>query len=427
MTSATPAAAVRLQCGWQCYDWGKEASTSEVASLLKRHGESGKFAELWMGTHPTLPSRAVVSSTAPCTVPLTEFLSTNPSYFSAKHAEHPHFSGQVPFLLKVLSIAKALSVQAHPNKKLAEQLHQLDPKNYRDANHKPELIVALTPFHGLCCFRRVEDIMRFVRRAPPLEEILCGCLPADGAPLSKDAERDVLRSIMKTLYTSTSKETMERAVQAHKASLESLKELSSSPKAEKEDEVFLQLATDFPGDVGCWMVYILNLVHLQPGEGLFLRDGEPHAYLSGDGVEVMATSDNVVRAGLTPKYMDVPTLLSMLSYDTDGLREAFRPALPVGENGALVQRYLPTNDFADFSLYRVVLASTASSCLQQRVNIELPTLGIAIVLDGVGVVNAVHVHRGDVVLLPSSVEIVRAEESVEDVPFTLFIASSNDL
>jgi mannose-6-phosphate isomerase len=433
--SQTPfLAAEKLQCGVQHYEWGKCASSSAVASLLHReHEGSQKFAELWMGAHPSLPSHVVVADDdrSSRTVLLPDFLAAHPEFVSEAHRNHSAFGGTVPFLLKVLSIAKALSIQAHPNKVLAAQLHALDPTSYRDPNHKPELIVALTPFEGLCSFRTVQDLTQFVESIPPLHDLLrtCSTLPASAAAaaaLSKDEERCVLRDVMTTLYTATPKEVMSQSLRTHTEALQRARDAAehrSGPDLRAEDVVFLRLVEDFPSDVGCWMVYVLNLVHLNPGEGLFLRDSEPHAYLSGDGMEVMATSDNVVRAGLTPKFIDVNTLLSMLTYNSGGLAEAFRPAQEFPEGGGVVvQRYCPTADFPDFSLYRVALRRVGTA--PAATSIVLPTFGIGIVLTGGVAVNGRTASRGDVLLVTPNVSITLEEGSEES---SLFIASTNDL
>lgn len=422
-------AAEKLQCGVQHYDWGKDASCSAVASLLHRQDEDDgrkKFAELWMGSHPSLPSRVITGEGGSESVSLSDFLAAHPHYVSEAHQSHSTFSGTVPFLLKILSIAKALSIQAHPNKALAAQLHALDPANYRDPNHKPELIVAITPFEGLCSFRTVSDFMRFVTTIPPLHAILRSCTklpatPESAAELSKEEEREVLRAVMTALYTTTPKDVITESLRTH---AENLRRQQDAPLS-SEDVVFLRLVADFPSDVGCWMVYVLNLVHLNPGEGLFLRDSEPHAYLSGDGVEIMATSDNVVRAGLTPKYMDVQTLITMLTYNSGGLAEAFRPAQEFCEKDhAVVQRYRPTPDFPDFSLYRVALRQTVDADSPARATLTLPTFGIGIVLTGGVLVNDRVAVRGDVLLVTPQVVVELQDASLEAL---LFIASTNDL
>lgn len=400
--------ATLLQCGCQQYDWGKPASSSLVASLTSEYPSAAsrqptdKFAELWIGTHPSMPSTIAATSE-----PLSSYLldpSQRSAYFSAAH-EASGFKGDVPFLLKVLSIGKGLSIQAHPNKELAVQLHARDPKNYKDPNHKPELIVALTPFEGLCCFRKALQVAEFARGIPSLWALIGSAL--DGA--SGASEADQLRAAMTTLYK-LDKATIAAALRQHQAALVALGQ--EATEAVDEHRVFLRLMSEFPDDVGCWMVYILNLVRLSPGEGLFLNANEPHAYLQGDGVEIMATSDNVVRAGLTPKFIDVDTLLSMLTYDTSGLSDAFRSTDP----SLSVQRYLPGGCVLDFSLYRISLSQSETT------ELLLPTCGLGLCIEGAAIVNSVKIRRGDTFVVTPSV-LVECNES--DV--VIFLASTNDL
>ena len=136
MVSPTDKKAVRLDCVVQHYAWGSDA-TGLVARLTNHTTTDKPCAELWMGTHPSGPS--TIHSTKQT---LSEYLGGR----------------QLPFLFKVLSVKTALSIQAHPDKKLAEQLHSRDPKNYPDDNHKPEMAIAVTNFEALCSFRTVEDV-----------------------------------------------------------------------------------------------------------------------------------------------------------------------------------------------------------------------------------------------------------------------------
>lgn len=408
--------ASKLLCGFQTYDWGKPAETSLVASFAAAAGsdlsahiaKGSRFAELWIGTHPSMPARMVEAPSTSLTQYLTAEDQRKHAYFSAKH-QSSAYRNDVPYLLKVLSIGKALSIQAHPNKALAEELHKRDPKNYKDPNHKPELIVALTPFEGLCCFRKLSQVLQYAKAIPPLGKLLGDAVQIQGA-----GEADVLRSIMTVLYK-TDAAVIRDALRQHQSTL---LQQPSPAELPLEDRVFLRTMTEFPDDVGCWMVYILNLVSLSPGEALFLKDSEPHAYLKGDGVEIMATSDNVVRAGLTPKFIDVDTLLGMLTYDTKGLDAAFRPA-PAAD--VPLHRYLPAPHVTDFSLYRVRPHAAAGD---KSVAVAMPTVGLGICVEGRVVVNGLNVSVGETFVATPSVLVSLADgASTADV----FIASTNDL
>ncbi|OSX68748.1 hypothetical protein BU14_2297s0001, partial [Porphyra umbilicalis] len=355
--AAPPSSVLRLTPAAQTYAWGALPATSLVARLAARNAPDGApvgaatpHAELWMGTHPTAPARLASDGR-----PLAAYLAGR------------GLPG-LPFLLKVLSVRTALSIQAHPTKELAAKLHASNPDAYKDDNHKPEMAVAVTPFSAMCCFRRVAAIVADCDRLPALVGAfggggadLVGRLrgvvggPAGGTAAGEGdadadaASADALRSAFGAL--------MNRDAGAVAASLDALLDaVRALPAADRTpaDGLLLTLAGQYPGDVGCFAAYLLNQVTLQPGEALFLPANEPHAYLSGDCVEVMATSDNVVRAGLTPKFKDVPVLVKMLTY-------AAGPPLPpvVTRLGPCLVRYTPP--VKEFMLERVDVPAVAAA------------------------------------------------------------------
>ncbi|KAK2103367.1 hypothetical protein P7K49_017223 [Saguinus oedipus] len=367
-----------LSCAVQHYAWGKMGSNSEVARLLASSdplaqiAEDKPYAELWMGTHPRGDAKILDNRISQKT--LGQWIAENQDSLGSKVKDT--FNGNLPFLFKVLSVETALSIQAHPNKELAEKLHLQAPQHYPDANHKPEMAIALTPFQGLCGFRPVEEIITFLKSK--LGRMLRACVLGQGYLGNPDDSRNV-GGEQRSHITGTEgpheavfgasgpdqaqvwlprarevpefqvligddaathlKQSMSRDPQAVASALKSC--FSHLMKSEKkvvveqlnllvkrisqqvaagnnmEDifgELLMQLHQQYPGDIGCFAVYFLNLLTLKPGEAMFLEANVPHAYLKGDCVECMACSDNTVRAGLTPKFIDVPTLCEMLSY-----------------------------------------------------------------------------------------------------------------
>ncbi|KAI9799764.1 MAG: Mannose-6-phosphate isomerase [Piccolia ochrophora] len=321
---------LRLQCGELTYDWGKVGKESAAARFASATPSSDfsiqdekPYAELWMGTHPSLPSRDLETQRS-----LLDLVQDNQALMSQEIGER--YGQKLPFLFKVLSIRKALSIQAHPDKKLAEQLHAKDSENYPDDNHKPEMTIAITPFDGLCGFRPLSEISHFLSTVPSLRKLL-------GEDVAKEFE-----SITKGQETSDDQAATERNKKAlkslfsalmncEKESIETLAE-DLVGAAQREGQNFAggggpsnegqeladlveRLNGQFPGDLGLFVLFFLNYVKMEPGEGMFLKADDIHAYLSGDIIECMASSDNVVRAGFTPKFKDVPTLTSMLTYD----------------------------------------------------------------------------------------------------------------
>ncbi|RDW89868.1 mannose-6-phosphate isomerase pmi1 [Aspergillus mulundensis] len=243
------------------------------------------------------------------------------------------YGGKLPFLFKVLSIRKALSIQAHPNKKLAETLHARDSKNYPDDNHKPEMTIAITPFEGLCGFRPLAEIVHFLKAVAPLRGLIGAQTATDfentvrGSEDTEDPEQTKKnKAALRTLFTSlmkSSPEDIEAAAQelvaAAQSSPETFASLVNAPDTNPTDaaelaSIIVRLNEQFPNDIGLFVFFFLNFVCLEPGEAMFLKADDIHAYISGDIIECMASSDNVVRAGFTPKFKDVDTLTEMLTY-----------------------------------------------------------------------------------------------------------------
>lgn len=331
---------LRLQCGVNSYDWGKVGQESAAARYAATTApadfsiETEKpYAELWMGTHPNLPSKDVETQRT-----LLDLVQDNQALMSTEISER--YGGRLPFLFKVLSIRKALSIQAHPNKKLAEQLHARDPRNYPDDNHKPEMTIAVTPFEGLCGFRPLAEITHFLQALEPLRKLVGSQAAGEFEQIVKGNEdsedeavvqrnKDALRSVF-TVLMESSPADIESAckdlVTLAENSPESFGTLSGEVETNPTNPAELaaiikRLDGQFPNDVGSFVFFFLNFIKLEPGEAMFLKADDIHAYVSGDIIECMASSDNVVRAGFTPKFKDVPTLTQMLTYSYAPIEE----------------------------------------------------------------------------------------------------------
>jgi len=362
---------IPLRCKVQNYDWGKIGSASEVAQLaskIQSVDERKPYAELWMGTHPSGPS--FVSKEGKDKL-LSEWLNEHPGAMGevvTNKWENGH--NQLPFLFKVLSIAKALSIQAHPDKQLAATLHHKYKDIYKDPNHKPELAMALTNMELLCAFRPIGEIKSFLRTVPELRSVVTEEVAqrfentADTDPAAKKA---ALREIF-TALMNCSDEDITEAVRAlvHRVQAQSL--------VSDEYQLVQKLNEQFPDDVGIFCVFLLNFIRLKAGEAVFLGANEPHSYISGDCAECMADSDNVVRAGLTPKLKDKETLCSMLTY-SDGLPEILK-GVPVDNN--TMQYAAPVDEFL---LERIQVDKSGYST-------ELPCGNVVIVYHGTGTFHA---------------------------------------
>ena len=297
----------RLDNPIQKYAWG---SHTAIASLLGAATPSKEpEAELWMGAHAKAPSLVL-----PGREPLTRLLEREPESMLGPSLV-ARYGARLPFLLKVLAAETPLSLQAHPTLEqaragfAAEEAEgvALDSpnRNYKDQNHKPELLCALTPFSALCGFRKISDTLELFRalRLPHvsfLVDILQG-LPTEAGlaqlfstllGLSTERRRELAR------------ETLDRCT---------LLAAIDGP-FQHEFSWAVRIGVLYPGDIGIVSALLLNLVKLTPGEAIYLPAGNLHAYLEGVGVEIMANSDNVLRGGLTPKHVDNRELLHVLRF-----------------------------------------------------------------------------------------------------------------
>ncbi|KAI8978925.1 phosphomannose isomerase type I [Pilobolus umbonatus] len=306
----------RLQGKTQSYDWGKLGADSKVATYASASGadvdDDQPYAELWMGTHPNGPS--IVLDEEQKT--LRDLIQENDQLSGLDI--YQQYQGDLPFLFKILSIRKALSIQAHPDKELGAYLHTQFPHLYKDPNHKPEMAIALTPFEAFCGFRPLEEIAHHLTIYPELAELV-------GEELSQEFTKNALengasdddeqvahnKELLKSIFSALMHSPEDR-VQELLSQL--VTRLNEADEKDIISELIIRLDLQYPGDVGVFSSLFLNYVTLEPGQAIFLGANEPHAYLSGDCIECMATSDNVVRAGLTPKFKDVDVLVDMLTY-----------------------------------------------------------------------------------------------------------------
>ncbi|KAG0596051.1 hypothetical protein M758_UG220000 [Ceratodon purpureus] len=349
---------LRLQCAVQHYDWGRVGSASEVGRLHALASgdavEDVPYAELWMGTHVSGPSRVV--SEEESEVLLKDWLDTHTEALGQKVLER--WEGELPFLFKVLSVAKALSIQAHPDKKLAQILHEKNPRNYKDSNHKPEMALALTPFEAFCAFVTPEELKHAVETVPELRSVLGETTSEALIEIGRSGvEEDEAKRILKEAYTTLM--TLPNDVVASTVSnlVTRLVRDKQVRRLTEKEELVIRLEKQYPADVGVLSIFFLNYLRLAPGEAVCLAANEPHAYLSGEIVECMATSDNVVRAGFTPKFRDTDILCSMLTY-----KQGVPEVLTGARVSAYTTRYTPP--FDEFEVDRIEIPVGASTVFE---------------------------------------------------------------
>ncbi|MCO6660386.1 mannose-6-phosphate isomerase, class I [Cutibacterium avidum] len=282
----------------QHYDWGSDQAIPEI---LGEQPNGQPWAEYWLGAHPKAPSVLADGVT------LDQWLADHPEELG--RASRDAFGDRLPFLLKILSASHALSIQAHPSREQAERgfaaeneagVGPGDPNRiFRDDWPKPEMIVALTDFDALCGFRDPSSslvLLSGLGKLDGLDEVL--------APLGQD---DGLAKVVATVLSGDEKvvTVVEGVVAASRTYLEE----GTDEAVRGLARTAVELSEDHPGDTSILVALLMNRVRLAPGQQIHLGAGTMHAYLGGTGVEIMANSDNVLRGGLTSKYVDVDALL----------------------------------------------------------------------------------------------------------------------
>jgi mannose-6-phosphate isomerase len=372
----------------QKYAWGSETALQSLLGWPEPWTEPA--AELWMGAHPKAPSEVEVHGGWQS---LIDVIAADPvSMLGADAAEQ--FSNRLPFLFKVLAADRPLSIQVHPDMNQARDGFKRENqrnipfdaphRNYKDASHKPECLCAVTRFEAMKGFRAPEDILKLMDQVfgkVPFKEL---------SPLRKDANSDGLKRFFTSLMT------MDAARQARVVN----EAVEGAKRIAGEDRAFhwlLELNREYPGDGGVLSPLYLNLVDLSPGEAIYVPAGELHAYLSGVGMEIMASSDNVLRGGLTPKHIDIPELLDVVNFT----------ATPV-----LKQRPLADDNFeriyetpaAEFQLSEIALNANERFISRKERSVE-----ILICMAGEGLIEesesgqALPLSKGVSVIVPSAV------------------------
>ena len=321
------------------YAWGSRTAIADFAG--KPSPTAHPEAELWLGAHPGDPAYLDTPTGA---VSLLEVIAADPDG-QLGPAVTDRFGPALPFLAKVLAADEPLSLQAHPSSEQAAAGFDFEERqgipitapnrNYRDRSHKPELIVALGPFEALAGFRSVPRSVALMRALAvadldPYINLLAGQSDADG-----------LRAVFTTWITLPQPDLDALVPAVLDGAVNYIR--SGETEFAAEAKTVLELGEQYPGDAGVLAAMLLNRIHLEAGDGIYLPAGNLHAYLHGIGFEVMANSDNVLRGGLTPKYVDVPELLRVLDFTpTDG-----RPIRPQAVGDGLELMYeTPAPEFA---------------------------------------------------------------------------------
>eukprot|EP00079_Xenopus_tropicalis_P027928 XP_012822363.1 PREDICTED: mannose-6-phosphate isomerase isoform X3 [Xenopus tropicalis] len=291
-----------LSCAVQDYAWGKLGNDSEVARLWSRGDKERPivpdkpYAELWMGAHPK--GDAIITDNKIDHKTLGKWIAAHPECLGTKVREI--FQNQLPFLFKVLSVRLALSIQAHPDKALAKRLHTQFPQHYPDDNHKPEMAIALTPFRGLCGFRPIPEVVGFLKAVPEFYTLI-GKEAAEKleASVTRPSDDVDVRKALQTCFTSMMQSNKKDCAEQLNLLVQRVSQQSKSGEDISSclGDLLLTLHSQFPGDIGCFAIYFLNVLTLQPGEAMFLGANEPHAYLEGGTTICIPVSRSSFRFG----------------------------------------------------------------------------------------------------------------------------------
>ena len=291
------------------FEWGCKYALSELFGIP--NPDMRPQAELWMGAHSNGSSLVNIRGED---LSLADAINSDSAYWLGEQMEKG--VEQLPFLVKILAANQPLSIQVHPSKAAAETGFEKEnalgvafdapERNYKDSNHKPELVYAITPYLAMNGFRQLDEIHKLFS-AMELPSVALMLEPFLSNPSKQTLER--LFAAILQLDESEKQQAVSELL-----NFDSTKDHSA--EITEAFQLITELAKLYPGDAGLFSPLFLNIIELQPGEAMFLYAETPHSYLKGVGVEVMANSDNVLRAGLTPKYIDVPELIANTKFES---------------------------------------------------------------------------------------------------------------
>ncbi|KIJ63160.1 hypothetical protein HYDPIDRAFT_93144 [Hydnomerulius pinastri MD-312] len=370
-----------------------------------------------MGTHPAAPSRVLSSGKL-----LSDHLAENPHLVGQQVIDRFGLqNGHLPFLFKVLSFDRALPVQIHPDKRLAERIHANEPERYVDPNHKPEMALALSQFHALCGILPAFQVTSYLSSVPEfssvfpqgLKDRLAAAVKAQDVGGQKDAVKDLLSVLLKA-----GKAHVEQKV---KALVDRYNRGQISHAEGKIKPLIMRLNEMYPGDSGVFCAFLLNHFDLKAGNAFSVAAGEPHAYISGDIIECMATSDNTITAAFSPeKEKDIENFLSgVLVHPTTG-KTLIQPTMFTPGSTATSGTLLFNPPINELAVMQVIVAKS-----QTETHHALRGPSIAIVFEGKGTIvwadgsQRLNLTRGQVVFIGQGTTV---KFSALEHPFHLYRA-----
>ncbi|WP_109832064.1 mannose-6-phosphate isomerase, class I [Reichenbachiella versicolor] len=383
---------VRIEGTVQNYAWGGKDYIPELLGI-KKPGET--CAEYWLGAHDNAPSRLSSDEL------LNEAIRSNVNLFLGESVANKF--GRLPYLFKVLDVNDMLSIQVHPTKAEAEKGFQKENelgidlkaknRNYKDDNHKPEIMVALSEFWLLHGFLSEEKLLTLLNQTPELSHL--------SEVFQSEGYKGLYQTVMEESAEQTNKvlrPLIDRVLPLYKAG--SLEKASPDYWAAKAFNTF---CPEGNLDKGIYSIYFFNIVKVNAGEAVFQDAGIPHAYMEGQNMELMANSDNVLRGGLTPKHVDVPELLKHVVF------EATEPNILKGEAVANGMERVYTSPAPDFELSKISVAK------DQQYQLRSKTSEIFMIVDGEGTVfnelGSDQYQKGEAFFVPYGTEVNISSEN----------------
>lgn len=365
---ATKTPVFELKCRLQTYPWGKTGLDGLAGQLAHASGShyfeydaDTRYAELWMGTHEN------GAATLQDGTPLQQYVDRDPDYYLGKSVLSK-FDGDttVPFLFKILTARKALQLQIHPDKHAAAKLHEQDPQEFKDTNHKPEIALAVTPCEIFAGFRPADQINEFLDKLPELKEVFGSARVS--ASDDKEQQTEVVRGMLRRCFDTRDATSTIKKLLASDALLEFTQERG----------LLQRCAQMYPGDSGALVVvFLMNFFLLQPGESAYVKEDGIHAWFTGDMIECMAVSDNVLNTGFIPESdRQKQAFLELVRYDNK----------PHADHAVSIRRYEKSHEgktlvydppIEEFSILRTELEAGESETID---GVDGP--GILIVVAG---------------------------------------------
>ena len=389
----------------QNYDWGTKNEKAFIPKLLDIDAEKNKpYAEYWLGVHPKAPAEVLFDNDS---VSLDQFISKYPDEILGKKTAEK-YNNTLPFLLKILSINQALSIQSHPDKELAAQLNERDPEHYPDDNHKPEIAIALDKLKAIVGLKNPTEIQNSLEQYPEIRSLFSQELFEElNYPHGKDP-KEAVKEIYSELMVSEQIE-LSICIEQLRDNFENKKDLQPWEKQ------FLVEFENYGADVGLISLLLFNWVELNSGEAIFTPAGIPHAYIEGNIIECMANSDNVIRAGLTPKFKDLKTLIEMIEVDSS------KSVVSINQSQNTVNY---NTDAEEFEIQKLLFLDSEHIIRNNKL------LNIIIVIEG-----SIKIHyegssvlckQGEAVLIPALLTNFRIEENEPAQVFSVHVPSNEN-